>query len=131
MNVWQVKLSTNEEILCEIVGNTEEDLKILNPLKIIEIPNFTSDETNAYYVLRPWFSFMGGFNEKELSLSCRNVLAKYQPSESVVKHYIESVADVIECVTKDIFTPEDFIEQIKEQMVRDSSSSNVITFPKF
>lgn len=133
MNIWQVKLSTSEEILCEIVGTKEEDFLILNPLKIVEIPSFSEDDTNAFYILRPWFSFMGGFNEKEIILSAKNVLAKYQPNDSVVRHYVNSVTEVIEFNNKDVMTPEELVENFyKEKSELDSSApSNVISFPKF
>lgn len=144
MNLKQFKLTNDDEIICEVVEDTEQGLVIRKVLKVLATDDF---ETNIrYYAFRPWLSFQDDFDELSI-LNIGHIIGETTPSNTIATHFAGAVKDVeaskqfkkdfnIEELidemgddwTDDML--EEFLEQKKreEQFMQDSAEPNVIHF---
>lgn len=89
----QFKLSSGEEIICDIVQwpdpeNDEVDLVVKNVFKIVAIDSPTTGD--RYYTFRPWLSFQEEDDMLQL-INHGHVVGEANPSQKLLEHYITAV----------------------------------------
>ncbi len=114
MNLKQFKLTNNDEIICEVVEDTENDEAIV-VRKALKINSAEDFENNIrYYSFRPWVSFQD--DPAELSvLNVGHIIGESLPSHTLVVHYAAAVREV-ELAKKDKreFNLDDIVEKMSE-----------------
>ena len=90
MNLKQFKLTNNDEIICEVVEDTDDGLLIRRVLKVIATDDF--EQNVRYYAFRPWLSFQEDFNELSL-LNCTHIIGETTPSALVRTHFRGALLD--------------------------------------
>lgn len=143
MNLKQYKLTTNDEIICELVEETQEGLVIRKALRVIATDDY--DTNIRYYQFRPWISFQDDFDDLSI-LRTSHIVGETTPSNVLVTHFTSAVKEVDDTmkfnkefdIEELINGLEDFNEEevealIKQKMLekefmRDSSDSNIIHF---
>ena len=91
MNLKQFKLTNNDEIICEVVDDTDEGILIRKVLKVIATDDFESNI--RYYAFRPWLSFQDDFNELAL-LNVGHIIGETTPSALIKTHFRGAMNDV-------------------------------------
>lgn len=79
-NVKCVKLTTNEDIICEY-SVSEDVVKMTNPVQVSMVPTRTG-EPNFGFIPFPLVS-----NDKELYINTRNVMFVCDPAEEFLNQY--------------------------------------------
>jgi len=143
MNLKQYKLTTNDEIICELVEETQEGLVIRKALRVIATDDY--DTNIRYYQFRPWISFQDDFDDLSI-LRTSHIVGETTPSNVLVTHFTTAVKEVDDTmkfnkefdIEELINGLEDFNEEevealIKQKMLekefmQDSSDSNIIHF---
>jgi hypothetical protein len=143
MNLKQYKLTTNDEIICELVEETQEGLVIRKALRVIATDDY--DTNIRYYQFRPWISFQDDFDDLSI-LRTSHIVGETTPSNVLVTHFTSAVKEVDDTmkfnkefdIEELINGLEDFNEEevealIKQKMLekefmQDSSDSNIIHF---
>jgi len=97
MNLKQFKLTNNDEIICEVVDDTDEGILIRKVLKVIATDDFESNV--RYYAFRPWLSFQDDFNELAL-LNVGHIIGETTPSALIKTHFRGAMKDVEDAKNK-------------------------------
>jgi hypothetical protein len=86
MTIKQIKLTSGEEVVCNIVDVQEEEgiLIISDALKICEMENI--DEGYSYFVFRPLMSFVDDPGTLQI-LNMSHIILESTPSENILGHY--------------------------------------------
>lgn len=130
-NFRQFKLSTGDEIVCEVLQYPMDDddatIIVRNVYKIAMLTNLNGDN-NRYYHFRPWMVYQ---DKKELSqdINLNHIVAEATPTKELLAHYFkitlegESETDIEDILKKlgDIATEPDLPEG--------DSDTNLIAFP--
>ena len=82
--VKQIKISSGDEILCEIMDITDEELIIRHALQICKIE---IDASRSYGMLKPWISFQEQTQEL-VSLNDMHIVAIATPSEDLIVEFV-------------------------------------------
>mgnify|MGYP001550462118 FL=1 len=94
MDLRQFKLSSDEEIICEVVewnDSKTDHIVIRRPLKI-----FSADDLDPglrYYIFKPWIS-MATDTENLSVLNSFHVISETKPSTPAAKYYYEVVHEL-------------------------------------
>lgn len=146
MNLKQFKLTNGDEIICEVVEQSEEEgsLVVRKALKIAAAEDY---ENNVrYYSFRPLVSFQDDFDELVV-MNIGHIICESLPSKTLVVHYSGAVKEVeksqsekaefnvdeiladVEDMTDDeikAYISEKLSEQ--DEFIQDSNTSNIIKF---
>lgn len=121
--IQQIKLSTGDEIICQIVewadqGGGVEVLLIRNALQLIPIEMFDEEELDrASYILKPYLTYTDDL-AKTMVINPIATVAYGDPSPSVLRQYLSSVEQISDALHK---------EHNGEEISR-SPLENVVTF---
>lgn len=152
MNLKQFKLTNDDEIICEVVQDSElpeeeGNIIIRKALKIACAEDF---ENNVrYYSFRPWVSFQESSDELSV-LNAYHIIGETLPSKRLVIHYAAAIKEVTSAErSKREFNLDKLIDEIGDlsadelaafidqkiaeeefdaMFKKDSDSSNVIQF---
>ena len=87
MTLKQLKLTNNEEVVCEFVESLQEEgcMIVKKVLRILAADDF--DENIRYYSFRPWNSFQDNLDEISV-LNLSHIITETVPSQALKKHYV-------------------------------------------
>jgi len=88
-DIKQIKMSSGDEILCEIVDINDDELIIRNALQICKVD---VDATRTYGMLRPWISFQETTQEL-ISLNDMHIVAIALPSNDLMKQFANAIGE--------------------------------------
>ena len=115
----QLKLSTGEEIICEIVEEDDNDLIVRNPLAII----FQNGEDG----FRMWsfrlFMCYQDDPDKLILLKIDKIVAIANPAKLIIEQYISGVDSIMDISYEDDYDEDDI------EYGDDSGFNNVLPFP--
>ena len=129
----QIKISSGDEILCEIIDITDEELIVRNALQICKIE---IDANRSYGMLKPWISFQE--NTQELvSLNDMHIVAIASPSEDLIKQFGNAIKNNGTDEDDEDFDVDTWMERLynkKESLDINfndmlDSDENIISFP--
>ena len=95
MNLKQFKMTNNDEIICEIVEDSDaEDGGVIVIRKALRILTSEDYENNIrYYSFKPLLSFQDDFEELVV-MNVGHVICESLPSKTLVLHYARAVKEV-------------------------------------
>lgn len=128
--VKQIKISSGDEILCEIMDITDEELIIRHALQICKIE---IDASRSYGMLKPWISFQEQTQEL-VSLNDMHIVAIATPSEDLIVQFSNAIKGNTTDEDFDVDTWMDRLYNKKEGLGVDfsemlDSDENIINFP--
>lgn len=87
MNLKQLKLTNNEEVVCEIVETLEDQgcIVVKKVLRILAADDF--EDNIRYYSFRPWNSFQDNVDEISV-LNLSHIITETIPSKALKLHYV-------------------------------------------
>ena len=128
-DVKHIKLSTGEEVLCEIIEEDEYDLVIRRALKL---QTDIDDEGTRYHSFRTYMTYQDD-PEVYVILKSLHVVSVTYPSPTMMKQYLYSISEVeknrMMTDEEEGMTSEDIYDRVLNSMGRDSNNSNVLQFP--
>lgn len=145
MTLRQFKLTSDEEIICEIVESEDESSDGIIARKIFRIHAAEDYESGIrYYSFKPWLSFQDRIEDLSV-ISTNHIIGQTTPSESLKKHYDVAIKEVKKTEGEkrqsynfdDILDeygdlePEELVEVLREKYLKDHSDSdqpNIIHF---
>tara|TARA_R110002072_G_scaffold1322_12_gene10823 strand:+ start:2964 stop:3398 length:435 start_codon:yes stop_codon:yes gene_type:complete len=128
--VKQIKISSGDEILCEIMDITDEELIVRHALQICKIE---IDASRSYGMLKPWISFQEQTQEL-VSLNDMHIVAIATPSEDLIVQFSNAIKGNTTDEDFDVDTWMDRLYNKKESLGVDfsemlDSDENIINFP--
>lgn len=138
-SIRQFKLSSGDELLCEVLEWDDSENAELIVRHVFEIRKWENEQLNArYYQLRPYMAFQMGSHLVQ-SLNADQILMSSLPTSEIVEQYQiaiknnETSEEELDAKLDDRFKElKSILDQIEESsmaMNNDSSGPNVITFP--
>ena len=151
MNLKQLKLTNDDEIICEVIDveDVDGEVVIRKVLKLMCIDDF--ERNVRYYSFKPWMSFTDDIEGLQ-TLNSGHIVGQMNPSKTLAAHYAHAVKEVergmktsktlnLDEVLKDLdveeLTEEDMDEYLKmkfssseEEFLKrdDSSDPKIIQF---
>ena len=130
-NIKQFKLTSGEEIICEVIEWADEeniDLVVRRAVKL----HIVDDDAKGirYYNLKPWMTMQEG-DEVFMTLNSNHIISEANPTGKILKYFYECVENANlteEEISKKI---NDYVEQLKakiEDAVDDELENNIIRF---
>lgn len=140
MEIKQFKLSSGEEIVCEVlewpnVEEDEADIVVRNVFKIVAIEQ--NESGNRFYVFKPWMIFQDEEGMFQL-INNNHITGEGNPSQKLLEQYFivvkgNSIADSDSSQSDIEKRLEDYINQLRnihsQQDSNDSGEENIIVFP--
>tara|TARA_R100000541_G_scaffold1902_3_gene7082 strand:+ start:25030 stop:25464 length:435 start_codon:yes stop_codon:yes gene_type:complete len=128
--VKQIKISSGDEILCEIMDITDEELIVRHALQICKIE---VDASRSYGMLKPWISFQEQTQEL-VSLNDMHIVAIATPSEDLIVQFGNAIKGNNSDEDFDVDTWMDRLYNKKESLEVNfsemlDSDENIISFP--
>ena len=147
MNLRQFKLTNNDEVIADVIEQSEEgDLVVRSALKIFQVED--ADQGIRYYSFKPWISFNDNMDEIAI-LNIGHIIVENAPSDMLVDHYVKALFQIsretekaavdLDEIERDTADMDD--EELREYMLNkladataqnentfDSSNSNVLSF---
>lgn len=117
--VKQLKLSTGEEIMCEILEEDDYDIIIRNPLTI----QFSHTEDGQRMWSFRLFMCYQDDPDRFILLKLDKIVAIANPVDEILKQYIKAVDSIMD------FDGQEPMDDFEDLSDLDSDSSNVIQFP--
>jgi len=140
MNLKQFKLTNNDEIICEVVEDTDHGILIRKVLKVIATDDF--ERNVRYYAFRPWLSFFFFFDELSV-LNIGHIIGETTPSNTIAVHFKGAMDDVekakkfkrefnIEDIINEMGDDwdDDMLEEFLEQKMREQNFTQDSADPK-
>ncbi len=128
-DIKHIKLSTGEEVLCEIIEEDEYDLVIRRALKL---QTDIDEEGTRYHSFRTYMTYQDD-PEVYVILKSIHVVSVTYPSPTMMKQYLYSISAVeknrMMADEEEGMTSEDIYDRVLNSMGRDSNNSNVLQFP--
>ena len=128
-DIKHIKLSTGEEVLCEIIEEDEYDLVIRRALKL---QTDIDEEGTRYHSFRTYMTYQDD-PEVYVILKSIHVVSVTYPSPTMMKQYLYSISEVeknrMMADEGEGMTSEDIYDRVLNSMGRDSNNSNVLQFP--
>jgi hypothetical protein len=128
-DIKHIKLSTGEEVLCEIIEEDEYDLVIRRALKL---QTDIDEEGTRYHSFRTYMTYQDD-PEVYVILKSIHVVSVTYPSPTMMKQYLYSISEVeknrMMADEEEGMTSEDIYDRVLNSMGRDSNNSNVLQFP--
>lgn len=95
MNLKQFKMTNNDEIICEVVEDTDADdggvIVIRKALRILTSEDY--ENNIRYYSFKPLLSFQDEFKELVV-MNVGHIICESLPSKTLVVHYSRAVKEV-------------------------------------
>jgi hypothetical protein len=142
MNLVQFKMTGGDEVICEVMEWPDEhnkDIIVRNAMVLTFV--LDEDFSNQVYGLKPWYAMVENPMEYIL-INPDHIMSTTKPNSSFVKEYVDALMQMHAMGRKRILDRriemKEFEEKFKEKLetitnelvTQDSSSSNVISFPK-
>jgi len=141
MEIKQFKLSSGEEIVCEViewpdVDEDEADIVVRNIYKIIAIDQTVSG--NRYYTFKPWMVFQ---DEPDMfqTINMNHIIGEANPSQKLLEQYFTMIKGELsedsEAARAELEKKlADYINNLRQMVSEqvgysDSGEENVIKFP--
>lgn len=132
-NIKQFKLSTGEEILCDVIEWADEDYGDIVVRKIWQIAKIDNDIRGLrLYTLKPWLTLQD--DDDDLQTICvHHIVSECNPSKTMLKHFHQVVENAkmsdeeVERKMKQHIAKIKNIDRITELNL--DSDSNIILFP--
>ena len=141
MEIKQFKLSSGEEIVCEViewpdVDEDEADIVVRNIFKIISIDQTVSG--NRYYTFKPWMVFQ---DEPDMfqTINMNHIIGEANPSQKLLEQYFTMIKGELsedsEAARAELEKKlADYINNLRQMVSEqvgysDSGEENVIKFP--
>lgn len=90
-NIKLIRLTTNEEILAEVVLDTGLKLTIKNPIRIVVMPPKNNSNTPTIG-FAPWMEFS---DDKEFVLDTQNILCIMSPIKEFIQQYNSTFSGIV------------------------------------
>lgn len=94
-----LKLTTAEELLCDVLEETSESIIFKNPLLLISLPPRTADEKNNRLGATP---FMQYAKTDKIEIHKMHVMLAVEPNKELADMYRQSFSSVITPAAKKI-----------------------------
>ena len=124
----QFKLVDGDEIVCEVLEDTDDDIIIRYALKIVKVDISFS---KSYYIFKNWMTFQEKTTDT-VALSKFHIIGMARPSDVLLKEYysaVQSNTQVDDTTEKDVIS--DMLEKLGLTTTRissdDSSNANIIS----
>ena len=98
-NYRQLKLSSGEEILCEIIQHADEQNAAMIVRAALKILASERADGFRYYALRPWMIYAEDMNEL-MSINSDQIIGEIIPSDELQKQYDMTVQEYVKNVNK-------------------------------
>ena len=94
MTIKQFKLTSNEEIICEVIESDGEDKSQIVAKRILKV-HVGEDYENGvrYYSFKPWMSFQDRINDFSI-ITENHIIGHTTPSDYLKKHYTSAIDQV-------------------------------------
>jgi len=108
-------LTTNEELVCEVVEYYDEDdsLVIRKSLKVVAMDNMESG--NRYYSFRPFMMYQLESDSFQI-LSAQHILGETHPHEDLLSEYFKALATLMEDTEDGNISVDKMRREMKEHM---------------
>lgn len=90
-NIKILKLISREDILGEVLNETDSTIKIKNPVRVIVVPSKTSPQ-NPQVAFAPWAEFT---EQKEFSIHKAHIIVSMEPMTDFINNYNQMFGGVI------------------------------------
>lgn len=90
-NIRLIRFLTGEEIIAEVVLDTEKVLTIKNPIRVLVIPN-QSAPNNPNIGFAPWSEFT---EDKTFDLNKDHILVQMTPIKQFIAQYMKTFSPII------------------------------------
>ena len=132
-NIKQFKLSTGEEILCDVIEWADEDYGDIVVRKIWQIAKIDNDIRGLrLYTLKPWLTLQD--DDDDLQTICvHHIVSECNPSDQMLKHFHQVVENAkmsdeeVEKKMKQHLAKIKNVDRLTELNL--DSDSNIILFP--
>lgn len=129
MTYMQFKLTSGEEILCQVLEDDEDDVNIVvrQTMEIIAAENFSG---MRFYTFRPWMTYQVNSEYMQL-VNTSHIVGEAKPDKLLLQQYLKVVEDAEKDVKEKEVEFEKKYEQLMEKidaMHKDDSKDNVIHF---
>ena len=113
MEVKQLKLTNNDEIICEVVTWAEDgDLIVVNAFKILNVED--QQRGLKYYYFRPFMVFQ---EDNEQRINSSHIIAEAYPSDEMIEHYAGAVKDALDVAENRVTVTEDQFEALDSETI--------------
>ena len=131
-NIKQFKMTTGDEIICEVIEWSTEDNPDIVVRKALQIVCIDDDTKGVrYYNFKPWMTMQEG-DDVFLCINSEHIIAEGNPTAMILKYFLDAV-EVNNLSEEDIQERIDsYIEKMKDQLqsAEGDSDSNVILFDR-
>ena len=90
-NIKILKLISREDILGEVLNETDSTIKIKNPVRVIVVPSKTSPQ-NPQVAFAPWAEFT---EQKEFTIHKAHIVVSMEPMTDFINNYNQMFGGVI------------------------------------
>lgn len=126
-DVKQFKLTSGDEIICEVVEWATEQYSDIVTRRCFQINTAFDKDGIRFYSFRPYMALQEG-PEMYITMNNNHIISEGNPDETLVKHYRDAVK-ASEMTEKEV---EDRLDELVNKMreMQDDSDGNIITFRK-
>jgi hypothetical protein len=108
-NIKLLRPTSSEEVIAEVVSETEKSVTLKNPIRIVVLPSRTKpNEPSIGFA--PWIEFA---EEKEFSIDKSHILVILTPIKDFVTQYTMTFSPII-TRKSEIFLPSDMPDTLKQ-----------------
>ena len=90
-DVKQFKLTTGDEIICEIIEWADDDFSEIVIRRAFQVVITIGNAGSTYYSFRPWMSLQEG-TEKLITVNTNHIVSEALPHEDMLAYYNRAVA---------------------------------------
>lgn len=111
METKQLKLTNNDEVICEVISWTEHgDLIVANAFRILNMED--PQRGLKYYYFRPFMVFQ---EDNEQRINFNHIIAETHPSDEMLEHYTAAIKDALEVAENRVTVTEEELEAMEEE----------------
>jgi hypothetical protein len=113
MEIKQLKLTNNDEIICDIVSLDQHgDLIVVNAFRILNVEDSTRGL--KYYYFRPFMVFQ---ENNEQRINSAHIIADTYPSDEMLEHYAGAIKDALDTAENRVTITEDELEAMESENI--------------
>jgi len=136
-DIKQLKLSSQEEILCEVIEYVQDDINSMIVRNAMEIlTNYDRERNEYFYVFKPWMHYIES-NEDFIMISSNHVVGISNPTKILEYNYKQSIDDMHynarlkqkRWSTDQLEGLQKIANSIMNSIDDSASTSNIIKFP--
>lgn len=101
LNVKILKIVTGEDIIAEVISETEKFIKIKNPLRVVMMPS-KADPKSPTIAFIPWVDF---YTEKEFTLDKSHVLVIGSAIKEFINQYNSVFGGIVSPTSSKLVIP--------------------------